>query len=75
VLVTAGWGAGGTHALFRARIVDLYPKTVGRLGQDDLQGESPDCRSLETTKLALSSIYRTVIGDHHRVYVIKFERL
>ena len=75
VMLTVGWGVGHEQELHRARITDVCRKTIGELDEGDLQGESPDCRSVESSKLVLSCVYRTVVSDDQTIYVIRFEHL
>jgi hypothetical protein len=58
-----------------AIIREVYRRSIKKLAKHDFEGESPDCKTREATKLVLGSIYRSVLNDDDMVWVIKFEHI
>lgn len=71
-LITVGWESEDQRPLHRAVITSVERKPLGQLTEQDLAGESPDCRSPEAARLVLSGIYRTLIPPSRPVYIVKF---
>jgi hypothetical protein len=75
VTLTVGWDEGNATPLHRACIREVYRKRICDLTTSDFDGESPDCRSREATKLVLSSIYRRVLSEQDCIWVVKFDHI
>lgn len=73
VMLTVGWGDKERTDLHSAIIKNIYRRRICDLNEFDFQGESPDCKSPEATRLVLSCIYRRVLGPDDEVWVIKLE--
>ena len=72
VVISVGWKETQATDLSTAHIKQVYSRRICDLSETDFEGESPDCRSREATRLVLSCIYRTVVADDAAVWVIKF---
>lgn len=73
VILSTGWEESSAIDLHPGRIREVYRRRIKDLNEFDFEGESPDCKSPEATKLALSCIYRTVVSDDDEVWVVKFD--
>jgi hypothetical protein len=74
-MITIGWNEDGAMKLHPAKITKVYRKHISELNEFDFEGESPDCKSPEATKLVLSCIYKTVLKNDDEIFVIKFDHL
>ncbi len=73
VMLSVGWDENNAVHLHRGKIRRVYRRRVSQLSQEDLEGESPDCKTPASAQLVLSSIYRTVVGPDDEVWVVKFD--
>lgn len=72
VMLTVGWGEQDGLELHPARIINAYRRKISELSRQDFEGESPDCRDPEATRLVLGAIYRTVLRNDDEIWVVKF---
>ena len=75
VIISIGWDEEDAIHLHTARIKKIYRRRICELKKIDFRGESPDCKSQETARLVLSCIYRTLLKNDDRIWVIKFEHI
>jgi hypothetical protein len=75
VVVTIGWDESKAARFGLARIQEVYSRAIKKLQARDFKGESPDCKSNESTKLVLGSIYRSILNDEDKIWVVKFEHI
>lgn len=73
VLLSIGWEEDKATPLHPGVIKAVYRRRIDELNNEDFRGESPDCKTVETAKLALGCIYKTTISDSDEVWVIKFD--
>ena len=73
VMLSIGWEENKAVDLHQALIKEVYRRRIRNLNESDFEGESPDCKSPEATKLVLSCIYKTVLSDMDEVWVLKFD--
>jgi hypothetical protein len=73
VMISVGWEENKAINLHPGRIKKVYRRLIRDLNELDFEGESPDCKSREATKLVLSCIYKSVVRDDDEVWVVKFE--
>lgn len=73
VMLTLGWDENQVVELHPVRIKQVYSKPISELNSYDFEGESPDCKSSEATRLVLCSIYRTLIKEQDEIWVVKFD--
>lgn len=73
VMLSIGWEKDNASDLHLCIIKDLYVRRIGDLNEYDFEGESPDCRSVEATRLVLSCIYRTILKPTDHIWVVKFD--
>ncbi len=73
VMISIGWTEEEAIDLHPARIRMSYRRRICDLEKKDFEGESPDCKSPEPTRLVLSCIYRTVLKENDEIWVIKFD--
>ena len=73
VLLTVGWDQSSGKRVGTAVIQELMVKPLKEITNRDLEGESPDCDSLDAIKYVLSSIYRTVVSENDNVSIIKWK--
>src|SRR2546428_9639340 len=62
--ITVGWDATKTNQLRKigqAALTSVETKQIAELAEDDLKGESPDCKEKSAVKYVLGSIYRRVV--------------
>lgn len=75
VTVTVGWLNDSFNELFKAKILSVKTEKIENLRKEDLEDESPDCRSSDGVLYTLSCIYKTVLSPSDKVKVIKFMRI
>ena len=75
VQLTLGWSEEDVRKLHKAEILSVYSKTISSLESEDFEGESPDCKTPETTALVLSAIYRKQIEQGDSIWIVKFRHL
>jgi len=73
--ITIGWEESNAVPIGFALIREVYQRTLRDLTEDDFEGESPDCRSVESAKLVLSCIYKVCLNDNDKIWVVKFEHV
>lgn len=59
----------------QASIIQVKYLTVATLTDDDLEGESPDCRSVDSAVKVLGEIYAHQIEPHDALTLIRFQPL
>jgi hypothetical protein len=72
VRLTIGWSEPGERLIHEAKITNVYKRALRNLVKEDLEGESPDCQSLEVVSFVIGCIYRTVLSGDDIVTVVKF---
>jgi hypothetical protein len=75
VLVTIGWSEDNSVVLHSGTIKQVYRRRISDLTALDFDGESPDCKTQETARLVLGSIYRNALTLDDEVWVVKFEHI
>ncbi len=75
VRLTIGWEVASARQLHLVQIERLYSKRLFELAADDFDGESPDCRTRDATRLVLSAIYRRTVQPQDEVWIVKFRHL
>lgn len=73
IMLSIGWNEEEAIALHPAYIKRIYERRICDLNETDFEGESPDCKSVETTQLVMSCIYRTVLSVKDKIWIVKFE--
>lgn len=73
VEVTFGWDKRDAWFYGHGYIREARHCRLGDLSDDDLDGESPDCRTVESLKLVLGNIYQRPFRDEDDVWLIRFE--
>jgi len=71
--ITIGWNEASAIPIGLVVIREVYEKHLRDLTENDFEGESPDCKSIESAKLVLSCIYKVSLDDNDKVWVVKFE--
>lgn len=59
----------------QARIVQVKYLTVATLADDDLEGESPDCRTAESARRILGELYERELDYNDPLTLIRFQPL
>jgi hypothetical protein len=72
-MLSIGWEENNAIELHTALVRKVYPRLIGELNDLDFDGESPDCKSVEATKLVLGCIYKTKLSLKDRIWVVKFD--
>lgn len=75
VMLSIGWQEDDAVVLHPGRIRKVYRRRIRDLNDIDFEGESPDCKTPETTRLVLGSIYRIKVRDDDEVWVVKFDHV
>lgn len=73
--ITVGWGGNNNEkdkAIAAGKITFVDCKPINKLTERDLEGESPDCRHVESVKYVLGSIYRSTVKDSDLITIIKW---
>lgn len=73
VVLTIGWEEENSEDICQAKIEKIYSKKIKELSEFDFKGESPDCKSREATRLVLSNIYKSVLSEEDKIWIIKFD--
>ena len=73
VMLSIGWEENSAIELHTALIRKIYPRLIGELNELDFDGESPDCKSVEATRLVLGCIYKTKLTLEDQIWVVKFD--
>src|SRR5438067_8393464 len=73
--LSIGWDANKNKVrkISKGRITYVESKPINRLTEDDVKGESPDCRNIPAIKYVLGSIYRRVIHEQDIITIIKWD--
>ena len=73
--ISVGWDANKNKVrkISKGRITYVESKPINRLTEDDVEGESPDCRNIPAIKYVLGSIYRNVVNEDDIITIIKWE--
>ena len=75
VEVTVGLADGMRKSVGRARIIQVKYLSLAALTDDDLQGESPDCRTVESAGRVLCAIYDRDLDPNEALTLIRFQPL
>jgi len=70
--LTCGWSGNDAVELGKIKVLDIYSASIGSLKDEDLNGESPDCLTVEALPYVLSAIYRKVVSEQDIVTVIRW---
>lgn len=73
--ITIGWDESSAAPIGFAMIREVYERSLRDLTKNDFEGESPDCKSIESAKLVLSCIYKVSLNDNDKIWVVKFEHV
>lgn len=73
VVISIGWTEDEAVPVSHAVIKSVDRRRIRDLGESDFEGESPDCKSPETTRLVLSCIYKRVLNNDDVIWVVKFD--
>ena len=73
--ITVGHPESEQQCIGQARVIQVRYLSVDSLTEDDLKGESPDCRSLESARRVLSEIYARELEPHEALTLIRFQAL
>ncbi len=72
MVITLGWDEENSIELFQTCIRKSYSKRIKELDSYDFDGESLDCFSIETVKMTLGCIYKKVLNENDKIWIIKF---
>ena len=72
VKLTYSWNPQEAVMLGHVRIVDVFSVPIRSLKNEDLEGESPDCKTTQAVPYVLSAIYRKVVTEDDIVTVIRW---
>jgi hypothetical protein len=75
VMLSMGWEEDSAIELHPVRIRKVYTRRIRDLNESDFEGESPDCKSPEATRLVLSCVYRTIVNLDDEIWIVKFDYL
>jgi len=75
VEVTVDDPDGVPKSVGRARVVQVKYLSLGALTEEDLHGESPDCRSVESAGRVLRAIYDRELDPDEALTLIRFQPL
>jgi hypothetical protein len=75
VMISLGWDEKKAIDLHKVRIKMVYFRRIRELNDFDFEGESPDCKSQESTRLVLGCIYKTILTLEDEICVIKFKHI
>lgn len=73
--LSCGWAVNESVELAKIKILDIRSAPISSLKDEDLKGESPDCRTVEALPYVLSAIYRRVVSEQDLVTVIRWAYL
>ena len=74
VSITTGWSEDSCIELFKAKIISIETRKINELNEEDLEGESPDCKSIDAIPYVIGCIYRKVLASSDEIKVIKFKK-
>ncbi len=73
VSITLGWSEEQAIPVSKAVITSVKLKKIKEVADDDLVGESPDCKTRQAIKYVLSAIYRKIATDDDYVTIISWK--